>query len=783
MAANNELKKGIKLMSEGKEEGFNIVYTNTYDFVYKRAKYIMQNEDDALDLVQETYVQAYKGIGSMEKADNIYAWLGAVVYNQGMRIFRSRKEILLDEEAEGIFDDIVDDDIDTKPEDSFEVQETTKIVKDMIDELPELQRAAVMAFYYDNMKIDDIAKQFGCSSNTIKSRLNYAKKYLKDSVEAHEKKNGYKLHSVTPFIIVLALRGLFAETAYAAEGAVMNNAYGEICKKVGMNGSTTAVANGASVVVKNAAKTGLSLGAKLGIAAAVVAVVAGVGVGVAKFGGSGSDSGNQGDKQIEDGSIAGNQANDEAEDSNDENLSGLNYYMRERDADGTYIFVNSTGTLKLEDDVSDNIYDGYYIYVTEDGKGIKNLNGKITVEPGTYEEMDWMDSQSQSDIWTKQFHTILLVKGEDGYGVIDAKGNVIIDLIYDSIEYIECGKLDKTSYYRIICNETSDPNNVKSTAFKSDGTKIFELEGELINDDYFEEGDSLYEKVDADGKVVGIVSTKSGQVLFDFVKDGIEKVFYMNEQIEVSYTDGSKKYFVFNEDFTSYTESLWGDDFDVLITSQYTAYYKYFDRELHFYLGDELVKTVTGVEEAWVCNDKVYYIERTWVDNEDGGEKLNYTLYDYDGVVIDSKYTLHFTDSFAQRHIIISEENEQSYQLFDLDKREVVATGIVSTERVYSNWQYYSLQLENGELVTIWNGELLFIHEAEREIHEVFEEHVLWNKGAEKDVITDLEGNVLFEFDEELHMVDPFQQLVLDVSGDTRAYYNFEGELVYEVEK
>jgi len=781
MAVNNELKNGIKLMAEGKEEGFNIVYTNTYDFVYKRAKYIMQNEDDALDLVQETYVQAYKGIGSMEKADNIYAWLGAVVYNQGMRIFRSRKEILLDEEAEGIFDDIVDDDIDIKPEDSFEVQETTKIVKDMIDELPELQRAAVMAFYYDNMKIDDIAKQFGCSSNTIKSRLNYAKKYLKDSVEAHEKKNGYKLHSVTPFIIILALRGLFAETAYAAEGAVMSNAYGEICKKVGMKGSTTAVANSASVVAKTAAKTGLSLGAKLGIAAAVVAVVAGVGVGVAKFGGSGSDSGNQGDKQIEDSSVAGNQANDEAEDSNNENLSGLNYYMRERDADGTYIFINSTSTLKLEDDVRDNIYDGYYIYYTDAGKGIKNLNGKITVEPGTYEEMDWMDSQSQSDIWTKQFHTILLVKGENGYGVIDAKGNVIIDLIYDSIEYIECGKLDKTSYYRIICNETSDPNNVKSTAFKSDGTKIFELEGELINKNAFENDLAIYKKRDVNGKVTELISTKSGEVLIDCNNVNIKNVFVLNDKVEITYIDNSRKYYAFNEDYTecTMTSSELGDDFDVLKTDERFGVFKYFEGELDFYLNKNLDKTIDNVEEAWVCNNKIYYLAETWND-----DSRTLGLYDYDGVVLDGeKYELYYKESLTERYIVIRMKGETNYQLYDIQERKVVVKDIVSSERINGNSERYSLKLADGDFVTVWDECMLFVHEADREIYKLFEEHVLWNKGTEKDVITDLEGNELFEFDDELHMVDPFQQLVLDVSGDTRAYYNFEGELVYEVEK
>lgn len=39
----------------------------------------------ALDLTQETYIQAYKGIESIEDVNNVYAWLGGIVYRQGMQ--------------------------------------------------------------------------------------------------------------------------------------------------------------------------------------------------------------------------------------------------------------------------------------------------------------------------------------------------------------------------------------------------------------------------------------------------------------------------------------------------------------------------------------------------------------------------------------------------------------------------------------------------------------------------------------------------------------------------
>lgn len=290
VAANDEIINGIKLMREGNQEGFNILYNYTHDYVYKRARFIMKNEDDALDLMQETYTQVYKNISSLENAENIYGWIGGIEYRQGMQIFRSRKEVLATEEAEAIFDDIVSEDMDANPEETAEARATVDIVMSFVEELPELQKAAIIAFYYDNKKIDDIAAEFQCSPNTIKSRLNYAKKFLKDKVESHEKSHGYKLHTVSPVIIIAALKGLFSTKKYAISPEASQALYANVIKASGITSATaasTAAASAAATstsavatVAAEAAKVGMGIGAKLAIGAAAVALTAAVTVGV-----------------------------------------------------------------------------------------------------------------------------------------------------------------------------------------------------------------------------------------------------------------------------------------------------------------------------------------------------------------------------------------------------------------------------------------------------------------------------------------------------------------------
>ena len=281
MAVTKELKDAVERMQAKDETAFAAFYEQTYSYVYSKAKYVMHDEEDALDLTQETYIQAYKGIDSIEDVNNVYAWLGGIVYRQGMRIFNKKKELLAGEEQDYLFDEMESG--EATPEQTADKKATADIVKGMIEELPELQRMAVMAFYYDNMKIDEIASMCECSSNTIKSRLNYAKKFLKEKVEAHEKQNRYKLCSISPAILLLAFKGLFAEPEYKMPAQAVENVYAASCNSLGIKMASTAMAGGSASVsvgtvagttAATAAKAGL--GIKLGIIAATLLTAGGI---------------------------------------------------------------------------------------------------------------------------------------------------------------------------------------------------------------------------------------------------------------------------------------------------------------------------------------------------------------------------------------------------------------------------------------------------------------------------------------------------------------------------
>lgn len=256
------IKKAIEQMKCGEEKGFNTVYSATYNRVYFRAKQIMKKEEDAQDLTQIVFTEAYKNIHTLQAVEALYGWLDGITYNQGMKIYRKQKDVLLTEEAEGMFEEMESNDISSMPELTADQKATAEIIKGIIEELPELQKTAVVAYYFDGLKVEQIAEMMECSVNTVKSRLNYARKYIKKRVEEKEKEEGYRLHVFGLPVLWYALKKLAEETSlsvYAAE-----KVYGEACANVGLEATPISVS---SVGAEAGAATGTAAEATSGAGA------------------------------------------------------------------------------------------------------------------------------------------------------------------------------------------------------------------------------------------------------------------------------------------------------------------------------------------------------------------------------------------------------------------------------------------------------------------------------------------------------------------------------------
>ncbi|MDU1180613.1 MAG: sigma-70 family RNA polymerase sigma factor [Clostridium sp.] len=203
----SELLKHIESFKGGDKSKFEIIYLETnnrlYNYIFSLSDSL--NNEDCIELVQETYIQVNNKIDTLKDCRAFYSWMFMIARNKALRYLDKRKkEVLLSEDGQGIFDQQSEIDIDLLPEDLLDSKEKQRMILDIINSLPEEQKEVIYLRYYNGLSVKQIAEKLNISDGTVKSRLNYGRKKIQVEVEALEKK-GTKLYGLTGLPIILFL--------------------------------------------------------------------------------------------------------------------------------------------------------------------------------------------------------------------------------------------------------------------------------------------------------------------------------------------------------------------------------------------------------------------------------------------------------------------------------------------------------------------------------------------------------------------------------------------------
>ena len=198
----------------GNEKSFEELYKIYYQKVYSLAKATLKNDADAEDVLQQTFILAWKNISSLEDNSAFNTWIQRITLNQCYSLMRKNKpEISIDEENDE--HGVLELESDLMLPEVYAQQEDLRIrLGRIIDGLSEVQRQTVQLFYFDNMSVEEIAGVMDCSVGTVKSRLFLARKAIRTEIEESERKTGTKFYGIAG-IPMLAFGKLFASQAEA----------------------------------------------------------------------------------------------------------------------------------------------------------------------------------------------------------------------------------------------------------------------------------------------------------------------------------------------------------------------------------------------------------------------------------------------------------------------------------------------------------------------------------------------------------------------------------------
>lgn len=155
--------------------------------VYALCFQLTDSHSDAQDLAQEAFVKAYGSLKGFRNEADFGTWLHRITVNLWINIKRRRKnEISLDatiKTADGELHLEVASDMET-PEEALERREFNYLVKSAFQELSEEHRTVLVLREMQGYNYDEIAGIMNCSLGTVKSRINRARRQLKEKVAA-----------------------------------------------------------------------------------------------------------------------------------------------------------------------------------------------------------------------------------------------------------------------------------------------------------------------------------------------------------------------------------------------------------------------------------------------------------------------------------------------------------------------------------------------------------------------------------------------------------------------
>lgn len=257
----------VRLAQQGDPEAQTALYEAMYKRVYYLAFRMTRSAEDAEDAVQEAFLSAFRALPNLADPNAFEGWLFQITANKCRNVLsKSGRYTQLPEDEDGntILDELPEENEGLIPASALENQAHREIILSIIEALPQQQKECVLLFYYSELTVAQIAQVLDCSEGTVKSRLNYARKKLRDGILETEERDGIRLHTMVP-LGLLFLKD-FQELAAGLSAAALS---GTAAGAAAASSGTTAADSGTTAGA--AAKAGLFATVKAKVIAGVTA--------------------------------------------------------------------------------------------------------------------------------------------------------------------------------------------------------------------------------------------------------------------------------------------------------------------------------------------------------------------------------------------------------------------------------------------------------------------------------------------------------------------------------
>ncbi len=181
----------LKALQAGDRDALAQLVDETSPQIYRVALQILGNEQDAEDVLQETYIKAFRALPEFEGRSSVTTWLYRIATNEALMRVRKRSPQTISVEETSSFDageesegmEIVD--FCCLPEGEYLSEETRRFLDQAVQNLPANLRVVFVLRDLEGLSIQETAEALHISENNVKTRLLRARLRLRQELSVY----------------------------------------------------------------------------------------------------------------------------------------------------------------------------------------------------------------------------------------------------------------------------------------------------------------------------------------------------------------------------------------------------------------------------------------------------------------------------------------------------------------------------------------------------------------------------------------------------------------------
>jgi RNA polymerase sigma-70 factor (ECF subfamily) len=175
----------VALARGGDSEAFRALVERHSRAVYRLAHRMTGSPHDAEDVVQETFLKAYRQLGRFESRANFGTWLHRIAVNCSIDLIRGRRHQEAGHDASDLetLDTVDDSRVDPSPERLMLSTEVKQQVTRAMDGLTPMERAAFVLRHFEGQSIEEISRALGLKANAAKHSIFRAVRKMRLALE------------------------------------------------------------------------------------------------------------------------------------------------------------------------------------------------------------------------------------------------------------------------------------------------------------------------------------------------------------------------------------------------------------------------------------------------------------------------------------------------------------------------------------------------------------------------------------------------------------------------